>query len=40
MNKIIEDVFVNTNNKLCNDTIIDTHFRYCFVCLIKAAQLV
>ena len=27
MNKIIEETFVSTNLKLCNETGIDTHFR-------------
>ena len=28
INKILDDVFVFTNNKLCNQTMIDTNFRY------------
>jgi hypothetical protein len=38
MNKIIEETFVATNYRLCNETGIDTHFRFLELLILVGAH--
>ena len=40
MNRIIEEVFLTTNEKLVNKTLINTHFRYITKTKYQVVQLV